>query len=79
MDSQLERFNTERKELFSKIETLNHSLSVKDRELTLFRNKFETTLEDLEKKKRSVDEVKGEFNAEKSKLVEKIEILRGKN
>ena len=42
MEAQMERFNTERKELFNKIETLNSTLTVKDRELTVLKNKFET-------------------------------------
>ena len=42
MEAQMERFNTERKELFTKIETLNQTLTVKDRELTVIKNKFET-------------------------------------
>ena len=41
MEAQLERFNNERKELFSKIESLNHTLTTKDRELTITKNKYE--------------------------------------
>lgn len=79
MDSQLERFNTERKELFTKIEVLNQNISLKDRELTLYKNKYETSVEELDKRKRGVDEIKLELNQEKNKLVEKIEQLRLKN
>lgn len=60
MEAQMERFNTERKELFAKIETLNHTLTVKDRELTVVKNKFETQIEDLDKKKKSLDDLKAE-------------------
>ena len=60
MEAQMERFNTERKELFAKIETLNHTLTVKDRELSVIKNKFETQIEDLDKKKKSLDDLKGE-------------------
>ena len=51
MEAQLERFNTERKELFSKIETLNTGLNTKDREYTIVKNKYEALVEDNEKKK----------------------------
>lgn len=73
MEAQLERFNTERKELFAKIETLNQTLTVKDRELTVIKNKYETYGEELEKKKRAVDDLKQESVSEKQKLNEKIE------
>jgi hypothetical protein len=56
----MERFNTERKELFTKIETLNHTLTAKDRELTVIKNKFETQIEELDKRKKVVDELKSE-------------------
>ncbi len=69
----MERFNTERKELFAKIESLNHGISVKDRELTLYKSKYETAVEELEKRKRGIDEVKAELNGEKNKLIERIE------
>lgn len=42
MESQFERFNTERKELFTKIETLNQTITSKDRELTIIKNKYES-------------------------------------
>ena len=51
MEAQLERFNTERKELFTKIDTLNTNLNSKDREFTIIKNKYEALLEDNEKKK----------------------------
>ena len=79
IESQLERFNTERKELFTKIESLNSVISVKDRELTIVKNKYETAVEELDKKKKSVDEVRTELIGEKNKLAEKIEQLRQKN
>lgn len=60
MEAQMERFNNERKELFNKIETLNQTLTTKDRELTVIKNKFETQIEDLDKKKKIVDELKAE-------------------
>ena len=75
----MERFNTERKELFTKIETLNQTLTVKDRELTVIKNKYETYIEELDKKKKIIDEMKAEQGTEKSKLNEKIEQLRAKN
>jgi len=58
METQLERFNTERKELFAKVEHLNQAISVKDRELTIVKNKFETAIEELNKRKKSVEEVR---------------------
>ena len=58
MEGQMERFNTERKELFAKIETLNQTLTNKERELTILKNKLESAIEDADKKKKSVDEVK---------------------
>lgn len=79
IEAQLERFNTERKELFAKIEQLNSVLTTKDRELTIVKNKFESTIEDADKKKKVLDEAKNEFQAEKQKLNEKIEQLRQKN
>jgi uncharacterized coiled-coil DUF342 family protein len=79
MDSQMERFNTERKELFTKIETLNQTLTSKDRELTVIKNKYETYIEELDKKKKAIDELKQENVVEKQKLNEKVESLRAKN
>lgn len=79
MDAQMERFNTERKELFSKIESLNQTLTVKDRELSVVKNKFETQIEEIDKKKKMLDEVKAETINEKVKLNEKVEQLRQKN
>jgi hypothetical protein len=73
METQLERFNTERKELFTKIEQLNMAITSKDRELTILRNKFESAIEETEKRKKQVEEQKQEFAAEKTKLNEKIE------
>jgi threonine synthase len=61
MEAQIERFNTERKELFCKIETLNQTLSVKDRELTIVKNKFETAVEELDKRKKGTDDIRGEL------------------
>ncbi len=61
MEAQLERFNTERKELFAKIEQLNSVLTTKDRELTIVKNKFESTIEDADKRKKALDELKSEF------------------
>jgi predicted nucleic acid-binding Zn-ribbon protein len=75
----MERFNTERKELFVKIEQLNQTLTNKERELTVLKNKLETALEEADKKKKSVEDIKSEFNQEKLKLNEKIEQLRTKN
>jgi regulator of replication initiation timing len=69
----MERFNTERKELFSKIEQLNISLTQKDRELTIVKNKFETAIEEADKKKKLYEELKSEIGDEKMKLNEKIE------
>jgi predicted nucleic acid-binding Zn-ribbon protein len=76
MEAQLERFNTERKELFTKIETLNTTLTSKDRELTIVKNKYESQIEEIEKKKKNLDEMKAEMTGEKQKLNEKIESLR---
>lgn len=75
----MERFNTERKELFTKIESLNQTLTTKDRELTMIKNKYETYIEELDKKKKAIDELKQEGLGEKQKLNEKIESLRVKN
>ncbi len=52
MDAQFERFNTERKELIAKIEGFNALVGQKDREITLLKTKFDSTSEDLDKKKR---------------------------
>ena len=75
----MERFNNERKELFTKIETLNTSLNQKDREFTTIKNKYDSMLEDTEKKKSQLEEIKQEFLAERAKLNEKVESLRAKN
>lgn len=61
METQLERFNTERKELFSKIELLNMSITSKDRELTILRNKFESAIEETDKRKKAIEEQRVEF------------------
>lgn len=79
METQLERFNNERKELFAKIESLNHTLTSKDRELTITKNKYESQIDDVDKRKKQVDEIKQEMQIEKNKLNEKIESLRQKN
>jgi len=55
---------------------LNQSLTSKDRELTVVKNKYESNIEDTEKRKKALDEAKNEYNAEKAKLNEKIEHLR---
>lgn len=73
IDAQFERFNIERKELFSKIETINQSLTNKDRELTIIKNKLESAIEEADKRKKQLDEAKQEFSAEKTKLNEKID------
>lgn len=52
MEAQLERFNTERKELFTKIENLNSTLTSKDRELTIVKNKYDSQIDEIEKKRR---------------------------
>ncbi len=62
MEGQMERFNTERKELFAKIEQLNQTLTNRERENTVLKNKLETAIEDTDKRKKAVDEVKQEFN-----------------
>ena len=69
----MEKFSTERKELFAKIDTLNASVTSKDRELTILKNKFETQIEEVDKKKKALEEVRNEWNQEKAKLNEKIE------
>lgn len=69
----MERFNVERKELFSKIEQLNINLTQKDRELTIVKNKFESSIEETDKKKKLYEELKSEIGDEKLKLNEKIE------
>lgn len=79
MDAQLERFNNERKEHLAKIEQLNSSLNMKERELTILKNKLEGSIDDADKKKKVLDEQRNEFIAEKNKLNEKIEQLRLKN
>ena len=61
IEAQLERFNTERRELFAKIEALNQTLTTKDRELTMLKNKFEIALEDAEKRKKALEEQRVEF------------------
>lgn len=76
MDSQLERFNTERKEHLAKIETLNSTLNQKERELTLVKNKLETAIEETDKRRKGIDETKQEWMQERTKLNEKIENLR---
>lgn len=79
MEAQLERFNTERKELFIKVETLNQTLTHKDRELNIVKNKFETAIEEADKRKKALEEFRQEAQVEKTKLNEKIEQLRQKN
>ena len=55
------------------------TLTQKDRELTIVKNKFETAIEEADKKKKLYEELKGEVGDEKTKLNEKIEQLRQKN
>jgi hypothetical protein len=52
---------------------LNVSLTQKDRELTIVKNKFETAIEEADKKKKLYEELKSEIGDEKLKLNEKIE------
>ena len=79
LDSQLERFNSERKELFAKIDSLNVTLTAKDRELSIHKSKVESLTEDLEKRRRQLEEYRSELSGERAKLNEKIETLRTKN
>lgn len=65
MEAQMERFNTERKEMFAKIETLQRDITIKDRELTMTKNKFETQIEDIDKRKKAIDDLKNEHINEK--------------
>lgn len=65
MDQQLEKFTVERKELLNKIETYISSISSKDREISILRNKLESQIEDLEKKKKYQDEIKSELTLER--------------
>jgi phage shock protein A len=51
-------------------------LTSKDRELTIVKNKYESQIEEIEKKKKNLDEMKAEMTGEKQKLNEKIESLR---
>lgn len=74
----MERFNTERREHLAKIDSLNTQLTQKERELTLVKNKLETAIEDTDKKKKALEEIKTEYTQEKNKLNEKIEQLRQK-
>ena len=55
-EAQLERFTTERKELFAKIDQLTANLTTKDRELTVAKNKAESLGEELEKRRKQVEE-----------------------
>ncbi len=41
MEAQIERFNTERKEMSAKIDQLNHSVNSKERDLTLIKGKYD--------------------------------------
>jgi len=43
------------------------------------KNKFETAIEDADKRKKTLEEFKSEHSEEKVKLNEKIELLRSKN
>ena len=47
--------------MFAKIELLNQNLTNKDRELTIIRNKLETSVEDAEKRKKGLEEYRLEF------------------
>ena len=50
IDAQIERFNQERKELFTKIDGLTMSVTAKDRDLTLAQNRLETLQEEVERR-----------------------------
>lgn len=52
IDAQIERFNQERKELFTKIDGLTMSVTAKDRDLTLAQNRLETLQEEVERRRR---------------------------
>ena len=42
--------------MMTKIETLNSTLTTKERELTILKNKFESSIEESEKKKKVLEE-----------------------
>lgn len=65
--------------MMNKIESFSKSISTKDREVTIMKSKFDSMTEEVEKKKKVMDDIRNEYAQEKEKLNEKIEQLRQKN
>ncbi len=76
MEAQIERFNTERKEMSVKIDQLNHSVNSKERDLTVIKAKYDQLQEDHDKRRVLLDTLRLEFTTERQKLLDKIDILR---
>lgn len=57
----------------NKIESFSKSISTKDREVTIMKSKFDSMTEEVEKKKKVMDDIRNEYAQEKEKLNEKIE------
>ena len=62
-----------------KIDLLNVTMTTKDRELSVIKNKLESLTEEVDKKKKQLDLQRQELTAEKQKLNDKIDALRSKN
>ena len=61
IELQLEKFNVERKEMFEKIERLNASITAKEREGSILKNKMDHALEESERKRKGIDETREEY------------------
>lgn len=79
MDSQLTRFDAERKELNLKIEEQAAELGRKERLLTTTENKKDSIEQQLKAKDEQLKEIVGEVQGQKSSLQEKLEEMRAKH
>ena len=55
------------------------SVTAKDRDLTLAQNRLETLQEEVERRRRQIDEIRNEMHSEKQKLNDKVEKERARN
>ena len=61
IELQLEKFNQERREMFDKIEKLNASITTKDREISILKNKMDHASEEADRKKKALEEGRQDF------------------
>jgi chromosome segregation ATPase len=78
-DQQMQSFNKERKELNIKNDTLNQSLTEKEKRITALENQNESLISQIKNKDDDIEVLRGDVGTKKKGLEEEIEKLRNEN